>query len=395
MKRSEKYDAVIGGYYGFGNMGDDTVLCRITQKLKEKNPNVRIAVIAEHKELSEKRYGVSCIGRFDISGIIRAMRGAGVFVLGGGSLFQNETSSRSLLYYTFMVRLAGLLCKSVYIYANGVGALRGDFAYRITRKALRCADRISVRDPDSFNLVSKMCGGEGRAVLSADPVFLKEPVKKSEAQKLPGGDILRGKRYFALSLRETLRQEELPLGEIVDFCKAYERRGLLPVFVPMQESHDGALCRRAAAECGGIVINCADSTELLSLLSCAEFAVGMRLHFLLMSLMSLCPTVALSYDCKIDSSVPYAGGGHILPVGGVTAEGLVCETERAKKDTDAQKLRKRCLEMRSLAMWDANVLCNAACKSLYADKTTEAVRKPAEGAVDDGRRAAHITITPW
>lgn len=358
MRKVTRYDAVISGYYGFGNMGDDAVLSVLTEKLRERNPEARIAVISKNKSDSEKKYGVSCIGRFDLWGIVRAMIGAKMLIMGGGSLLQNETSRRSLLYYTFIVKLGHFLCKNVFVYANGIGALKGKSGYRRARRALLSADRVSVRDPDSFGIARSLSKDAKRTVLSADPVFLMSLPSDGAARLKLEEAGLSGKRFFAVSLRVTRDEKELPFSEIVDFCKKYSRRGLLPLFLPMQDEYDGELCRRAAEECGGRVLFCDDARTVGAILGKAEFSVGMRLHFLLLSLMGGTPTVALSYDCKIDSSVPYAGGKHVIPAESATASSIEFQVKAAQKDTDAEKLRHRCLEMRSLALWDINYLCS-------------------------------------
>ncbi len=351
----KRYDVVIGGYYGFDNLGDDAVLSVLVGQLRRYRPDLRIAVITGRSRRAYRNLGVDPVGRFNLFSLIHAMAGAEVFIMGGGNLFQNETSLRSLIYYTFLMKLGKLLCKSTAVYANGIGGLKGKTGYFTAAFALCSADRISVRDPDSRNLVRRMKPAIPDPVLTCDPVFMAELPDEKTAELVISLWGLAGKRYFAVSLRDT---GDLPLGEIVCFCRRRAREGALPVFVSMQEKYDGKVCRAAAMASGGVFVPAGCAAELLSLLSGAELAVGMRLHFLLMAQMAGVPSVALSYNCKIDSAVPYSGGGEIIPARLATAAALDRLAERAQKNTDCEKLRRRCLELRSLALYDISSLCS-------------------------------------
>lgn len=359
MKERKKYDAVICGYYGFGNTGDDAVLSVITDGVRERMPGAAFAVIAKDRKKSAADCRTDTVGRYDVIGIVRAMRRAKTFILGGGSLLQDETSVRSLCYYAVLFFMGKLICRNAYVYANGIGELKGRFSSFTARAVIRFADGVSVRDPGSLTFARKTADNPN-TVLSADPVYLTEVSEEDKRRaremttRLTGGQ-----RFFAISLRDTKNSAKCPEGEIVSFCKRQESGGKVPVFVPMQEEYDGEVCQKIAAECGGVCLPVCDARTLLAvfMLEEAEFAVGMRLHFLLLSLMAGKPAVALSCGYKTDVTFPYCGGRYIIPAHDFTAHAVSRAVEKAKKNTDAEKLRNRCLELRRSAQRDIDRLC--------------------------------------
>ena len=52
------------------------------------------------------------------------MRRARLLISGGGSLLQDATSTKSLLYYTWVMRTAESAGVPVMVYANGIGPIQ-------------------------------------------------------------------------------------------------------------------------------------------------------------------------------------------------------------------------------------------------------------------------------
>ena len=287
-KIKKRQRVLIGGYYGYGNIGDESVLRVIVKELRRRLPDCRIMVL-NNKKSSYK--GIEVVNRNDPMEIMRAMKRSDVYISGGGSLFQNRTSNRSLAYYCWLVKLSKRMGNKCVIFANGIGPLKGQWANKVVEDALRSADRVSVRDMESFLKVMSLTRGAVIPKLSADPVFLYPHANKK------GSAILNGVRYAAVALRGEKYSENLILA-IESFCK--ERR-LLPVFVPMDTKNDIKTCERAAAECGGVTMNIRNVKMLERVLVGAETAIGERLHFLIFALKNHVPFVPVSSDPKIDS----------------------------------------------------------------------------------------------
>ncbi|MBR6708889.1 MAG: glycosyltransferase, partial [Clostridia bacterium] len=97
-------EVIISGYYGFGNLGDDSLLACIIDNLRALDPALRITVLAHKSRAMQKQFGVRCISRINLPAIAREMKGARLLISGGGSLLQDNTSTKSLIYYLHIIR---------------------------------------------------------------------------------------------------------------------------------------------------------------------------------------------------------------------------------------------------------------------------------------------------
>lgn len=139
----------ICGYSGFGNLGDDAILCSTLERLARCKPAPKISVICGKEGANPcgaRDSTVSRVGFFDLLGILRALIESEVFIFGGGSLLQNKTSDRSLVYYLALIGAARALCKKTVLLANGFGPVKSKMLLRAALSAINSFDIISVRD---------------------------------------------------------------------------------------------------------------------------------------------------------------------------------------------------------------------------------------------------------
>ena len=116
---------LISGYYGFGNSGDEAILQAVYANIQSvMDGNVEISVLSNEPEETRRRYGYHTTHRFHFRSVLQAIRKCDVLVSGGGSLLQDRTSTRSLLYYLSIIYLSELMGKKVMLYANGIGPVR-------------------------------------------------------------------------------------------------------------------------------------------------------------------------------------------------------------------------------------------------------------------------------
>ena len=341
---------VIGGYYGFSSIGDDTVLCALVSGIRKRVPDCKISVICKRKGSLGPVVGESIkeISRKNPFSIFFALLFADLYISGGGSLFQDTTSKRSLVYYCALIRLAHILQAKVCIFANGMGPLKNE---RLCKNALRRADRISLRDPDSYEWAKRLCPEKKEIILSADYVFAFSK-GRDRSTFPPCLCTLKGKPFFAVSLRECKGKRTLVHAHLLSMISYYQRQGFTPVFVSMQEEFDLETCKEYAERTGGAVadITCAD--ELFLILEKAAFAVGMRLHFLFVSKLCAVPTVALSYDLKVDSCMKYFGGCRVLCAFDTTEKELITAIENARASNSPSFALERGRELSAIAESD-------------------------------------------
>lgn len=153
MGRNKKKKALISGYIGFQNFGDDALLTVLTEHLKEKDCD--ISAFSSNPADTEKNFNIKAYNYKNLFLILREILKTDILISGGGNLIQNETSTLSLLYYCFIIIFAKLCFKKVIIFSQGIGPVRGNFSTFISKLALKCADMITVRDIYSQRILSK------------------------------------------------------------------------------------------------------------------------------------------------------------------------------------------------------------------------------------------------
>ena len=115
---------LLSGYYGYNNAGDEAILKSIIQNIKSIDNTANITVLSDNIEFTKSKYGINAVKRFNVIHIIKSLLSCDILISGGGTLFQDKTSTRSLIYYTSIINLAKFFGKKVMIYANGIGPLK-------------------------------------------------------------------------------------------------------------------------------------------------------------------------------------------------------------------------------------------------------------------------------
>ncbi len=333
-QQGRKSDILLCGYYGYGNLGDELSLAAIfshltarASQIKQKKqaafpsgspPDLHLSVLVPRG----KRYaGLDCTDRFDPRAVIQAIRDTGVLVLGGGSLLQNKTSNRSLLYYLALLEIAYLLGIPTMLYGSGIGPIYGKMQQALCRHALQNVDRISVRDKASLAFLRKLDIREN-VCLSADPVLFSHTVS------------MKSKGY----LLAFVRQEEVWRFEA--FFQSESRPILLAA---MDKNKDLSAVRRLAnklrkQENRVGIYHGTSAKEILRLIGGAALVVSSRLHALILAFCMGVPFVGLSEDPKITAFSKEAYRGCPLPVA---------------RETLARHFQGRRREMQALAAEDA------------------------------------------
>ncbi|MBQ3179691.1 MAG: polysaccharide pyruvyl transferase CsaB [Clostridia bacterium] len=357
-------DVILSGYYGFGNMGDESLLSVISASLAKACPGVKITALTRFPKKDAYRTGLRCVNRMKLFSVWREMGRGKLFLSGGGSLLQDATSGKSLQYYTLLLSLAKKRGMQTMVYANGIGPIRREKNRALTGKTVSACDRISVRDPDSLEELAAMGVDRAKIRLSADPAFLLVPPAKEERTKilrrLGLADLEEG-RYVVLSLRRLGRGREHEgdirlAGEAGKLCDILQQKfGLTAVLVPMQPQNDAAICAMAAEGASADVrtIHPVSAEDMLAVTAGAKMAVGMRLHCLIYAAAAGVPVIGLSYDPKIDALMKCLHQPYVYDAGTAEAETLAAAVEEVLQKEDAVRetireaaelMRERCME---------------------------------------------------
>ena len=309
-------DIVFCGYYGFGNMGDDSLLRAIIANLRREDPDVRLTVMSRHPAETARIYGTRAVNRFSPAAVISAMRHAKVLIFGGGNLLQDGSSARSLFYYTWILKTAKKCGCKIMVYANGIGPLHLEKSKRAAAEALSLADVITLRERDSVRECEALGVRCGNIRLTADPAFT---LREADASWVSGictrFGIVPGKRYFVVALRDWKQRADERQAAMAHICdRMHDEYGLIPVFLPMHEPLDMEINRRVQAlcRCETVLLTGLTGSEMLGVLRRMEFVAAMRLHTLIYSTAVGTPAIGLAYDGKLRAFMETAGLPYML-----------------------------------------------------------------------------------
>lgn len=281
--------AVLCGYYGKDNGGDEALLLSLLQMLPEQ---VQPIILSGNPQKTQKLYQVKSCDRASAFPILKALNQSDFFIWGGGSLMQDATSIASPFYYAGLMALAQQRGLKTIAWAQGIGPLNYFWTRWMTRQVLLGCTAISVRDRASANLLQDW---HLSPLVAPDPVWALQSSRVESIGDLPTprvAAILRPHPGLTAPRLNAITQA------LIDFQQA---TGSFILLVPFQADRDLGIAQHLAArlkDCSTI-ISLQNPAELKGLFQDVEMAIAMRLHGLIMAAASGCRCFALSYDPKV------------------------------------------------------------------------------------------------
>ncbi|WP_071515178.1 polysaccharide pyruvyl transferase CsaB [Geitlerinema sp. PCC 9228] len=281
--------AVICGYYGKGNAGDEALLASLLQMLPQ---HVVPLVLSAEPVRTRRRYRVQTCDRMSAWLVWRALRQADALILGGGSLFQDATSWRSPLYYAGIVGLAQGMGLKTIAWGQGIGPLQRRFVRNLTRRAFSRCTAVSVRDVASAELLRQW---QVNCTLAPDPVWALQEKPAKHLADLPAPRVavtLRSHRALTPPRLDTIVKALIAFQKATDTCI---------LLIPFQQSQDRAIAERIQPQLpdSSHIVDWEDPRELKGIYNGVEMVIGMRFHALLMASAAACRCFAISYDPKV------------------------------------------------------------------------------------------------
>lgn len=337
--RRRKYRVVMSGYYGFSNAGDDAILDAIQQAVSSASGDIALTVLSNDPALTRRQFGLHAIPRFHIWKVFSALRRCDALLSGGGSLLQDTTSTRSLLYYLSVIRCAEWLGKPVMLYANGIGPVRRPANRQRVKKAVARADLVTLRDHSSAKELVEMGVTRPDLHVTADPVFHLSPAAPERGMELlQQAGLAPGTPFVAVSVRDWPDTGAF-CKELARLCDhLHQAHGLEVLFLLMQpkRDRDTTLQVQALMKEPSLLLDApCTPRELMAVLGQAKLCLAMRLHTLIFAARMAVPSMGLVYDPKVDSylrelSLPAAG--HVEHFDGVQA---IARADELLADYDA------------------------------------------------------------
>jgi polysaccharide pyruvyl transferase CsaB len=291
---------VISGYYGHDNFGDDAILKVITSEIKKHIITPHITVLSANPEATRAYFRINSIYKYDFIKIISRISNCDIFISGGGSLFQDVTSLKSLVYYLFLIITAKLFKKKVYVFGQGIGPLRTFLGRFLAKKVLKLPDLITVRDEESSEILKTL---DINSTVTADPVWLmRYPLE----QAFPG-KYHRTKLGIQLRNWPSLNKEKLTLiAEAVISC--FDMSNTSVQLLSLQDSQDKkvlkdfqTILREKSPEID-VKLFCGLTIERnVFFISEMDYIISMRYHANLIAVSNCVPALAVAYDPKVEN----------------------------------------------------------------------------------------------
>lgn len=321
-------EILISGYYGFKNSGDDALLKAIIQDLKRFKESPNIVVLSANPKETKEFYKVKAINRLNIFKIMHHMNNAEMLISGGGTLIQDRTSTKSLWYYLAVISLAIKKHLKVMLYSNGIGPLEKANNIRKTRKILKKADLITLRDEHSLETLKQIGVENDKVIVTADPALeLNIGDEARGRQILDKLGVPKDRKLLGVSIRRWKTNDPEFEDNIAWVCDyAYETYGYHTVLLPMQASRDTAVLqnvRRNMKHEATLVDRRCDVADMMSVMKCFDMCIGMRLHTLIYAVINAIPLIGLVYDPKISSFMEYTNQTRYIGIEDASAEKII------------------------------------------------------------------------
>lgn len=278
------------GYYGFGNWGDELSLLATLKTFediaREYSLSFRYWILSGSAvlpfPLPEK---ARIVPRWAIPEVLAALLKSSLVVVGGGSLLQDVTSLRSLLYYGAFLALAKGTGKRLVFFGCGLGPFRRRGSEWIVRRILRNSGVFLARDEETFRTLERY--GLSPISLMADPVFLLWD---------------RGEAHMSSRVAVFLRRQAMEKREAL--CREFEelqREGAELEFAAFHRDEDWDVARFFGEHLGAPTRYFESVGEVLSYFENLKGVLSMRFHPLVLATCAGVPWYAFDIDPKIRS----------------------------------------------------------------------------------------------
>lgn len=283
---------VISGYIGFDNFGDEAIAKTLISHLKLKNVE-KITVLSSNPHKTARLYEVYSAHFLKF---FKPILESDVLISGGGSLLQDITSLKSLIYYLAVIVTALVFDKKVIIFAQGFTPFRTKIGKFFTKFVLQYCNKIYVRDAKSQEILKKM---DLDSELVADPVFGIEIPKIENKEGV--GIQLRDfhsltdefLKNLAFTVAKKFKEKKIKLYSLQDTLDL----PVLEKFAKMLKENeiDSEIYRNLTVE------------KTIEEISKLEYLIGMRFHANLVAAKAGVKVLGINYDIKVLNLAKYVG----------------------------------------------------------------------------------------
>lgn len=226
---------LICGYIGGGNCGDEAICDRLIEAIRKSGDTVTLLSLSPAE--SEALHGVPACGRCSPA-LLKAMGACDLFVLGGGTLLQTQTSCRSAICYLSLAALAAAMGKP-WVLMGGLDPVKGG-VQTIAKVILPTARAFFLRDAGSLRRAAELAPAVPRFFLPDCALLpFEQAALCREKPRFP---------YIMICPKAGVSGKR-----VAGIALAAKKRGVRTVFLAMSRE-DEAICAALSAQVGGVWI---------------------------------------------------------------------------------------------------------------------------------------------
>jgi polysaccharide pyruvyl transferase CsaB len=298
------------GWYGNQNGGDEAVLEMLVNSLRTMNPQGEITVFSANPVQTARQYQVQSVHKGFLHNLwrtIEEIRTADLFLIGGGTLLEDHSSSWSGIASVWAYLLMAFLLRTpVMFYAQGIGPIQRKFNRVMTGVLVNHVDLITVRDQASQDLLREIGVTKPPITVTGDPAInIQSPQPEQIEAILKREGLMHRERPWVAFCPKATYGVEAKFAELID--KIIDELDVNVVLIPMQT--DGAINDRKCLDTIASTLKRVDRvltlsgeytpSELKGILSTMDLVVAMRLHALIFASAAYVPAIAVAYGSKV------------------------------------------------------------------------------------------------
>lgn len=229
---------LICGYLGGGNCGDEAICDRLVSAIRKRGDEATLLSLSPTE--SAHLHNVRALPRYSPA-VIGGLWRCDLFLLGGGTLLQEQTSRRSAVYYLSLAALASLFGKP-WVLIGGLDPLSGGVR-RYAQAILPSAAAFFLRDKDSLRRARELAPSVPRfylpdcALLPLGGGSADSPDQPTDVPRYP---------YILVCPKAGVRAET-----VAPIAQSAKKRGFRLVFMAMSRE-DERICTAFAKRFGGV-----------------------------------------------------------------------------------------------------------------------------------------------
>ncbi|RIZ72123.1 MAG: hypothetical protein D0530_00460 [Methylococcales bacterium] len=331
MSKDHLHQIAIVGCYGDGNVGDESILQATTQFLRKSSQNqVKICVLSNNPEETRNIHGIEAILTLNLFkpshwyalfckgklwAILQTLRRSDLLLMGGGDLLRDDIGFIAYIGVASAAILMKLFGKPFALWSIGIGPINTRSGMALTKWLLDNAVFAYFRERKSLERAQVLAPNRDGASLFYYPdiaLFMDPPLTlRSRSNKPP---------VLAVSLldfeaaghrtRNIQINWQAYLVHIKQLIRQFLDEGYTIHLIPF-DPQDIPFLYLISADLNSKSVRtysqCMTPDESKKALSEADAFVGMRLHACILAVSLGIPTVAISYDRKVENFMSGVG----------------------------------------------------------------------------------------